>query len=124
MAQIEIKTVKELDLTFIIIVGKVTVAELIDTLKTFYDAYVTTNILWDFSNCDVSDLAKGDLSTVVNVARRYAALRPNGKSAFVASNELAMGIGSIYSSLSVMKSHTISNAVFSSREEAFEWLDS
>ena len=124
MAQIDIRTEKERDLTFIVISGKVTAADLVDTLKRFYDSDITSNILWDFSKSDVSDLVPGDLSTLVHVARRYAHLRPNGKSAFIASGEFALGVGSMYSSLSMLKSHTISNAIFRSMEEALDWLAS
>ena len=125
-ATIDIKTDKARDLTLIVLCGKVSVTELVDTLKRFYaaKANITTNILWDFSNCDVTSLGAGDLSTVVNVARRYAALRPHGKSAFVATSEFAMGIGSMYASLSLLKNHPISNAVFRSAEEALAWLES
>jgi len=124
MAQIDIRTEIDRDLTFIVICGKVTAPELIDALKRFYDADITSKVLWDFSNCDVTALVTGDLSMLVNVAKRYAFLRPNGKSAFIASDEFAMGIGSMYSSLSGLKFHPISNGIFRSMDEALAWLDS
>ena len=124
MAQIDIKTEKDRDLTFIVVCGKVTVAELVDALKQFYDSEITTHILWDFSNCDVTALMAGDFSIVINVAKRYAHLRPNGKSAFIASSEFAMGIGSMYSWLSGLKFHPISNGIFRSMDEALARLDS
>lgn len=124
MTQIQIKTEVEQDLTLIVFLGKVTGENVKSALESLYSSTITSNVLWDFSNCDVSALTSGDLFEFIDAAKKHAHLRPNGKSAFLCQEDLAFGLGRMYASLTEVNRHPIKNEIFRTREEALSWLNS
>lgn len=122
MARIEIKTEKARELTFIVFTGKVTHADLIAALKTFYESEITSKVLWNFTNCDVEALETNDLYSIADVAKGYAHLRSGEKSAFVASSNLAFGLGRMFTTIIKVEDHPIEGATFRSVDEALTWL--
>lgn len=124
MAQIKIKTEKHRDLTFIVLSGKVTGESIIKALKSFYSSEITTKVLWDFSNCNVSALQTCDLSNFIETAKIYGHQRTDGKSALVGRDDLAFGLGRMIISMTELDGYPIQAKIFRTVEEAIAWLES
>ncbi len=124
MAPFEIRTEKDQDLTFIDFSGKVSPADVIDALKTFYQSEITANTLWNFSNCDVAPLSGNDFPSFIDAAKVYAHLRLNGKSAIVGPGDLAFGLGRMFTIRAELEGYPILNGIFRSTNQALHWLSS
>jgi hypothetical protein len=124
MAQIKIKTEKGNDLTFIVLLGKVTSDTINNALKSFYGSAITTKVLWDFSNCDVTELEGGDLCHFVETAKRYGHQRIGGKTAIVTPSDIAFGIARMFKSRTEMDGYPVQAEIFRTKKEALAWLES
>jgi hypothetical protein len=123
MATFDITIDKTLDLTTIRFSGRVIVSDITDALQSFYQTAITTKVLWDFLEGDFTDLPSSDLTTIIDAAKSFSDMRPDGKSALVGSSDLLYGLARMYASLAEVKRHPISNRAFRSREEALDWLN-
>lgn len=111
------------DLTRIEFSGNVTDATISQATKSFYETEITTNVLWDFSNCDVSDLSSNDFTRLIEFAKSYARQRINGKSALVGSDDLAFGLGRMILTMAAFHDYPVESQVFRTVAEALDWLD-
>ncbi len=107
-----------------VVSGRVTMSELIDALKDFYNDKFTTKLLWDFSQADLSEISTDNLHTLMSVSKSYGHLRKGGKTAFVLSGGFGFGLGRMFETLSVLNQHSILYSVFKTKEEAKAWLTS
>ena len=114
---------KEQDLTVISFTGKVTGETIMNALMRFYETTITTNVLWDFSDCDVTALTSDDLILFVETAKKNAHRRPNGKSAFIGPTNLTYGLGRMYTAQSQLNKHPIINKIFRTEADARAWLN-
>ena len=122
MAEFTLTTEKDQDLTIVEFTGAVTGDTIVNALKRFYDSTITTNALWDFSACDVNALSYEDMLQLIETTKAYAHRRPNGKSAFVGTGDLAYGLGRMYSTMTAFSAHPIKSAIFKNRDDAMAWL--
>jgi hypothetical protein len=123
MAAFDIITDKDQALTSIVFTGTVSPADVFDALTTFYESEITPKVLWNFSHCDINALITGNISAFIDAAKSYAHLRIEGKSALVGSDDLAVGLGRMFSSLAEIKGHPISHEIFRSVDDARAWLN-
>lgn len=124
MAQIKIKTTKAQDLTRIAFFGKVTGESIIKALKCFYDSEITSKVIWDFSNCDVTQVQKEDLFSIIEVSKSYAHMRVDGKTALVVDSDLPFGIARMHKTLADLDRYPIRIEIFRSGDDALAWLNS
>ncbi len=110
------------DLTTIIVSGKVSTPELIDALKDFYNDKFTTNLLWDFSGADLTEISMDHLHTLIAFSKSYGHLRKGGKTAIVLSGGYWFGMGRMFETLSVLNQHAVLYNVFKKTDEAKAWL--
>lgn len=124
MAQIRKRTIKKKDLTIIYVIGKVSVNDITDALKDFYESSRTLKLLWDLSKSDLTDITSDHLREILSVAKDYAYLRKGGKTAFFISGSLGYGITRMYEIIAELYDHPVEFNVFRSRDEAMKWLES
>ncbi len=115
--------VKE-DLTTIMVSGKVSIPELIEALKDFYNDKFTIKLLWDFSEADLAEISSNHLHTLIAVSKSYGHLRKGGKTALVVSGGYWFGLGRMFETLSVLNQHAVLYNVFKTKDEAKGWLRS
>ena len=113
----------EKDLTIHKFVGMVTARELSDLIDTqFKTKKVTLNNIWDFRGADVSKLSSDDLLALVKLAKHYENQRPGRKVAHVVTEDLAFGIGRMYTAFTEFEDLDFEVELFRSIEQAKEWL--
>lgn len=124
MAQIKFDADKDQDLTRIRFSGPVTGEDLLDALNRFYRSDITTKVLWDFTDGDLSELKTEKLFSVIDATKRYALLRPVGRSAVLVNDILAFGIARMHKTLSDLERYPIPFEIFKVEKEALDWLNS
>jgi hypothetical protein len=122
MATIQTSVFGGSDLTVITVSGPITSREIIAQLERFYAGQPTANVLWDFRQAEIPQVAREDLAPILTVAKRLARAREGGKTALVFSRDSAYGVGQMYEEMSRLHDYPISQAVFRSDSEAMEWL--
>lgn len=123
MANFDITIDKALDLTTIRLSGRIIASDIIDALQSFYQTEITTKVLWDFLEGDITDLPGSDLTVIIDAAKSFSDMRPYGKSALVGHSDLLYGLARMYASLAEVKRHPILNRAFRSKKEALDWLN-
>ena len=71
MAQFDIVTEKDRDLTRIVLTGEVAADDIVAATNSFYASDCTSKLLFDFSRCDVSALSADDLDVFIALAKRF-----------------------------------------------------
>ncbi len=122
MATIQTSIFAGSDLTVIAVSGPITGREIIAQLERFYAGTPTANVLWDFRQAEIPNVAREDLAPILAVAKRFAQARRGGKTALVFSRDSAYGVGQLYEKMSRLHGYPISQAVFRSDSEAMQWL--
>jgi hypothetical protein len=110
------------NLTIFAFRGQLSADELMKTVKSFYADTPTRNVVWDYSESDLSSLRLHDIQALVNVVKEIAHSREGGKSAIVAPKDASYGIGRMYQSLAEIHGEVFTTEVFRSRTEAEGWL--
>jgi hypothetical protein len=123
MAQFEKKVMLTKNLTIIEVSGRVTLEELIDEISSFYRSEYTANLIWEFSNADVSEMQSDHLRQIICHAQKFVDLRQNGKTALVMPGSLAFGLGRMYEILAEIEDLPRTLAVVRDIREAMAWLD-
>ena len=113
---------KDESLTILTVSGLITRDEIIQAFEDFINHEVTTNLLWDFIDADLSSITRVDLEQIVMFSKPYAHLRKNGKTAFLVPKDLPFGLSRMYQTFTEIKEHPILVSVFRSQEEALVWL--
>ncbi len=114
---------KEKDLTSLVVTGKVSFGEVVDAIKDFYESEFTMKLLWDFSECDLSEATRDRIQVILSVAKEYAERRRGGKSAIVFADDFGFGMGRMYEILSEVDNLAVPQRVFKSKSDAMDWLN-
>lgn len=122
MSNINITVDPERDLSILTVNGTLSAESLHSAFMDFYKESPTKYLLWDLTNADMCSIKSDDIKNIVTSTMEYAHLRPNGKTAFVASRDLNFGIGRQYSALGEAFEHPIKIASFRVYDKAMEWL--
>jgi hypothetical protein len=78
--------------------------------------------LWDFSQASVGSITPADISRLTVTMAGYARLRPEGKTAVIASSDLAFGFTRMYQTQRAGQKIKSSFKIFRNRRGALEWL--
>lgn len=123
MAEIRREVKKQNDVTIMTASGKITAGHIIDALTDYYEGEFTTNLIWDYTDADLTDIANADLQRISSASRRYTHLRKEGKTAIIVSEPLGVGLGRMYEIISEMEENPVQYHVFKTRREALEWME-
>jgi hypothetical protein len=113
----------EKDLTTIAVKGRIQTNEFIQALENFYQGEYTLNLLWDLTAADISEMEKHQMEEIISTAKKYAHLRPGGKTAIVTTRAVDYGISRMFEILAEIKNHPIRHHVFYDIKEAKNWLE-
>ncbi len=110
------------DLTRYTCRGRVTVQEIAQVVETFYQDTPTRLVLWDFREADLRGVVGDDVRCLASRVKQLAHSRAGGKTAIVASEDLAFAWGRMYA-LTAEVSHQQSPVrTFRDLDEAEKWL--
>jgi hypothetical protein len=124
MSRIARHTDQSNSLTTFSVDGTLTLKEILDVLKTFKAEPPAKNILWDFSKANVGySFNVTDLQKTAIVAKSNIGLRPNSKTAFVATSDIGFGLIRMYTTFLELQEIAHEIQVFRSLEEAYQWLE-
>ena len=122
MKKIIKKIDSENDMTVFTVIGKVTANELVAAISDFHENSVTSNILWDLTKSDLSEIRSSDVELIVNLSVKYAEKRSSGKTAIVGSDDLTFGISRMYEMTKEIAKLTFETKAFRDIDKAFKWL--
>ena len=122
MADIKIQVESKYDLTVFSVVGALTAIEARGVIKKFYADGITLNVLWDLSQCNVSNLTTDDVHSVAHTPRKYAEMRKGGKTAIVAPTDITFGLTRMYEFMTDMQNYSFKTQAFRTTQEAYQWL--
>lgn len=110
------------DLTVFTVTGKVPAGEIIAAIRDFFEAAVTSNVCWDFSESDLSEIKTPDVKLIADLSSKYTYKRPSGKTAIVGTDDFTYGLLRMYEIIKDCSELPILTQAFRSIEEAYEWL--
>jgi hypothetical protein len=123
MGAIETAIKKDADLTIHKATGKISSTELIAAINKYYSGVTTRLILWDFTEADLGSIKSSELEEIIVLTKKYANLRPNGKTAMAASSDLGFGMGRMFElQEEFVKPNIVLHRSFRDREKALLWL--
>jgi hypothetical protein len=93
------------------------------SMKTFYAGVVTRNVLWDIQNADVTEFDSGQIQRLASLPLRFTEERKGGKTAIVASTDLAFGLSRMFQIFGETKDLPFLFRVFRTTEDALKWID-
>jgi hypothetical protein len=123
MAHITKKIDPENDLTVFTTTGKVSAGELVVAIRDFYENAVTSNVFWDFSGSDLSEIRVSDVTRIANLSAEYLDKRTSGKTAIVGPDDLSYGLVRMYKTIKDFNDLPFSTKAFRNVDEAYEWLE-
>ncbi len=110
------------DLTIVTAKGVITADDLLDWGNNYYEGQITSLILWDVTNADLSSLQADQLREIAENMSRISEVRKGGKTAFVYDKPLEYGIGRMFQAYSEMEDMPFEVQSFQSFDEAKAWL--
>ncbi|MDJ0669328.1 MAG: hypothetical protein QNJ61_18745 [Desulfobacterales bacterium] len=110
------------DLTIVTAKGVITADDLLDWGNNYYEGQITSLILWDVTNADLSSLQADQLREIAENMSRISEVRKGGKTAFVYDKPLEYGIGRMFQAYSEIEDMPFEVQSFQSFDEAKAWL--
>ena len=122
---VESKVDKSKNLSKYLFTGKISADDLINTVKDIFKGEITNNLLLDFRQAHPDEnFLSQDLEKIARITKQYWELRKSGKTAIVASTDIAFGLARMYEVFVRIEELTHTVRVFRSMDDAIEWLDS
>lgn len=109
-------------ITTLTVTGRISASELRVALDEFYVDTPTQLALCDVSRADPELLSKEELSDLAEHVAGLARIRAGGRSAIVATSNLAYGLSRMYGLLAETNRHPVAIQVFRTKEAALQWL--
>ena len=117
---------KSKNLTIYTLTGELTIDEIHEALKSFWEAHeLTLNLLWDARSAIVTNLKSSDIESIATFISQYRDRfeeRKDGKAAIVASTDLQYGLSRIVEALYEIEDFPTNLQAFRTIEEAIQWL--
>ena len=112
------------DLTFVRATGKMTVHDFYEWNTDYYGGTVTSLILWDVSEANLSEISTEDIKNdVIRTNRLSEHVRAGGKTAvFVPTGTLEFGLSRMLEAYFENEHSHFEVKVFSNMDEAKQWL--
>lgn len=122
MGTIETRLLGTHDLTLRIARGPLTAEEILAALRSYYSGPVTSLLLWDARDADLSALTGQDIRSIVDTVSGYLDPRAGGKTALVFTSDLGFGLGRMFDAYLESALTKVENRSFRSLPEALAWL--
>lgn len=122
MAEIVKKIDVDNDLTVFTVIGKVAAEAVVTAIKEFYESSVTSNVLWDFTESDLTGIQSTDVSYIAELSHKYMERRSTGKTAIVGPDDLSYGLLRMYEITKDHSSLPFATESFRNIDDAYEWL--
>jgi len=118
---------KTKNLTIYTLTGELALDEILNALKSFWEAHtLTLNLLWDARSAKLSQLKSEEAAKITGFIGQYKHRfeeRKGGKAAIVASSNLQYGLSRILGTLYEIEGFPTQLKIFRIMDEAMEWLD-
>ena len=102
--------------------GQISVDEIKKKVKSFYEGTPSRNVIWDFTEADLSSITADEIRALANGVKKLAHSREGGKTAIVAPEDISYGFGRMYQIFAEIYAQIADIQVFRSRSEAERWL--
>ena len=113
-----------MDLTTFTLNGVTSADDLMDTLKSFFDGKPTAKVLWDLREAEFEKgMTNEDLEKLAKYSRRRQPPSARGKTAIVASSDLAYGLSRTFGAFAEIEGVKNPVEVFRSMDKAVKWLE-
>jgi hypothetical protein len=122
LATISIVVHREWNLTERVVVGELTLADVMSELNRFYDGPITKHVLWNLEEATFGMLNPIDVERISLAAAPMVKNRASGKSAVVATSDLGYGFSRMYQAYREINMVTLPYKSFRVRQEAIDWL--
>jgi hypothetical protein len=105
--------------------GGITGDDIMNALELFFRDNPKADVLWDLRKAEFGGkIATADLERIARFIKQKYPLRTRGKTALLASSDLAFGLAREYEVIAEIAGVKNPIKVFRSMEKAKEWLDS
>ena len=121
---IRTKVDKSANLTVEICTGKIDIAEISEKVVEFYKSAPTMNILWDFTEADVSGIEADEIKNLADFAAGRTHSREGGKTAIVSPGDVTFGLSRMFQSFTELTDHPAEVRIFRTVDEAKRWFES
>lgn len=102
--------------------GKLSYDIVVEAIKLHYPK-ATYHIIWDLSNCTVSEMTKDDFKQIPSVAKQYLANRTGGMTAYVSNTVSDFGLLRMYTAYAEIADMPYGYRVYKTMADALEWLE-
>lgn len=102
--------------------GRVTAQEIAQVVEIFYQGKPTRLVLWDFREADLRDVVGDDVRWLASRVKHMAHSRVGGKTAIVASDDIAFAWGRMYALTAEVSHQQVPVRTFRDLDEAEKWL--
>ena len=110
------------DLTLVTARGGLTAEHFLDWVTEYYHDQVTTLILWNLTDADLSDLRTDEISLIALQTKNVMNALKGGKIAFVHENPLDYGVGRMLEAYMEIEEVPLTFRAFYKIDEASHWL--
>ena len=114
---------KDRDLTVFKVTGVLNFDEAMATVKSFYEAEPTKNVIWDLQEVTEIPFSSKEVESIADNPARAKGKRPGGKTAFVSQNNMVFGLARMFQIQTELKNIPYTVKVFRTIKEANDWLD-
>ena len=104
--------------------GRIAAADIEKTIVAFYDKVPTLNVVWDFSEADLSKVTIGEIEQLAKTVNAVAHSRTTGKSAIISPHDISFGLSRVYQAFADAGEAKSITKVFRDEQEALDWLKS
>jgi len=122
MSEIIKRIDSENDMTVFTVIGKVTAMELVAAITDFYETSITSNVLWDLTKSNVSEISSADVKVIADLSFKFAERRPSGKTAIVGYEDFTFGLSRMYEMTKGISELPFETRVFRDMDQARNWL--
>ena len=110
------------DLTLVKASGVLTAEHFLDWAEKYYRDQVTTLILWNLNDADLSGLRTDEISLIARQTKEVWNTHKGGKTAFVLESPLGYGVGRMLEAYMEIENVPFSFRTFYTIDEASRWL--
>ena len=112
------------DLTIHAASGDLSFDEAFREIEAYYkQKKPTRNVLWNLNQVSALNFTSEEIEKIASYEPRFEDIRPSGKTAIVANEDLSFGISRMFELYSQMKQAPHDVRVFRELEQAMEWLE-
>ena len=119
----EIVFEKHNDIVILRVIGGATFGDISEAVKQYFPK-VTSHLIWDYINGDLTNVTAEDFRRVPDMSAKYFTNRKNGRTAFACPNDYTYGMFRMYTAFADIESMPYEYEVHRSFEDALKWVKS